>query len=84
MPAPKKRASRRATKKSAKKTVLRVVKGRVNLKVTGYSGTHTLGAAALLQFVPLNKIRAAAKKVLKSNGVKPIRKNQRRRRAAEK
>lgn len=82
MPAQKRRAPRRLAKKPAKKTVVKVVKGRVNLKVSGYAGTHTLGAAALLQFVPLNKIRAAAKKVLKSEGVKPIRKVARRRKAS--
>jgi len=70
-------------KKPVKKRDLHVNNGRVLLKISGYSEKHWLSAVALLQYMPRTKIRIAAKKVLKSKGIKPVRKNQRRRRSAQ-
>jgi len=67
----------RSSRKSGKKTSVRIVKGRVNLRVSGYTGIQRLGAGALLQYIPRNKIQAAAKKYLKKSGVKPKRKTRR-------
>ncbi len=54
------RAHRKRTK-SVKRTKVRVVKGRLSLKVAGYPGLHRFGASQLIQFVPLNTIKVAAK-----------------------
>jgi hypothetical protein len=45
---------------------VRIVKGRVVVKVGGYPGTHRFGAGQLIRFVPLNKIKQAAKRILGS------------------
>jgi hypothetical protein len=47
-----------------KRAKVRVVKGHLTLKVAGYPGLHRFGASQLIQFVPLNKIKVAAKKIL--------------------
>ncbi len=63
------RAYRKRTK-SAKRTKVRVVKGHLYLKVAGYPGVHRFGASQLIQFVPLNKIKVAAKEILLQSRVK--------------
>jgi hypothetical protein len=50
--------------RTVKRAKVRVVKGRLTLKVAGYPGLHRFGASQLIQFVPLNKIKVAAKKIL--------------------
>ena len=57
------RAHRKRTK-SVKRTKIRLVKGRLSLKIAGYPGLHLFGASQLIQFVPLNKIKVAAKNFL--------------------
>jgi len=74
-------SSHRQVKKPVKKRNLHVSNGRVHLKISGYSEKHWLSAVELLQYMPRTKIRVAAKKILKSKGIKP--KNQRRRRSAQ-
>jgi hypothetical protein len=67
---------------------VRIVKGRVVVKVGGYPGTHRFAAGQLIRFVPLNRIKLAAKRVLGSSSrfrrrrrkVKRLKKNRRRRR----
>jgi len=50
-------------------TRLRVVNGRVSLRVGGFPGVQQVGASQLVRFVPLAKLRAAARRVLGgSNG----------------
>jgi len=63
------RAHRKRTKR-VKRTKIRLVKGRLSLKVAGYPGVHRFGASQLIQFVPLNKIKVAAKKILSQSRVK--------------
>jgi hypothetical protein len=46
---------------------VRIVKGRVVVKVGGYPGTHRFGAGQLIRFVPLNRIKLAAKRILGSS-----------------
>ena len=55
---------RRRKAKTVKRAKVRVVKGHLTLKVAGYPGLHRFGASQLIQFVPLNKIKVAAKKIL--------------------
>ena len=58
-------------KKSTKRrpsTKVRVIKGRLNLRVAGYKGIQKLAPSSVIPYIPLTKLRAAAKKVLgKSN-----------------
>jgi hypothetical protein len=78
---PKKRRSKRLTNKKARtgvrrrrtgggarRTKIRVTKGRVAVRVAGFSGIQHLGASQLITHIPLSKIRAAAKKVLNKSG----------------
>ena len=81
------RRRRRSKRKSSRrrKTVrrglkgVRVTKGRINLKIAGYSGIQKLGASELIHYIPLSKLKAAAKRVLKRAGVKKTRQRRRRR-----
>jgi len=64
--------AQRKKARTVKRAKVRVVKGRLTLKVAGYPGLHRFGASQLIQFVPLNKIKVAAKKFLSQSrkGVK--------------
>ena len=68
---------RRRVKTSNK---VRVVAGRVRLRVKGYEGLQTLAPSSLIRFIAATKLRIAARKVLRSSGVQP----KRRRRASKK
>jgi hypothetical protein len=70
------RAHRKRTK-SVKRTKIRLVKGRLSLKIAGYLGLQRFGASQLIQFVPLNKIKVAAKKFLSQSRVKKSSKRKR-------
>ena len=60
------RPGRRRSVATARK--VRIVKGRVVLnKVSGHPGTHRFGAGQLIRFVPLNKVKLAAKRILGSS-----------------
>ena len=60
------RPGRRRSVATARK--VRIVKGRVVLnKVSGHPGTHRFGAGQLIRFVPLNKVKLAAKQILGSS-----------------
>jgi hypothetical protein len=56
--------AQRKKAKTVKRAKVRVIKGHLMLKVAGYPGLHRFGASQLIQFVPLNKIKVAAKKIL--------------------
>lgn len=66
---------RRRVKASNK---VRVVGGRVRIRVTGYQGLQSLAPSSLIRFIPATKLRLAAKKVLRSSGVKPARRRRKR------
>jgi hypothetical protein len=46
----------------------RLVKGRVNLRVAGYSGLQKIAPSQLIPYLPANKLRQAAKKALGASG----------------
>jgi hypothetical protein len=52
---------------------VRIVKGHVVVKVGGFPETHHFGAGQLICFVPLNKIKLAARQILGSLGCLPHR-----------
>lgn len=60
---------------------LRVVNGRVSFRLPGFSGVQRVGASQLVRFVPVTKLRQAAKRVLGKAGRKVRRKRKRGRRA---
>jgi hypothetical protein len=60
------RRQRAATTKRGGNKV-RIVRGRAVLKVGGYPGTHRIGTSQLIRFVPLNKVKLAAKRILASS-----------------
>ena len=65
---PRRKRSQVATSRRGGGNKVRIVKGRVVVKVGGYPGTHRFGAGQLIRFVPLNKIKLAAKRILGSSG----------------
>jgi hypothetical protein len=78
MPSVKRKRSKRAgrprtaSKKGRKHRVkgtkgVRVTKGRVSIRLPGH-GVTKLAASQLVRYVPLNKLKSAAKKVLRSLG----------------
>jgi len=61
-------------------TKVRLVKGKVALRIRGYPGVQRLGASQLVRFVPLNKLKVAAKRALGTSRVKGPNRRRRRRR----
>ena len=49
---------------------VRVIGGRVRLRVSGYSGVQALSPSHLVRYIAANKLKAAAKKVLNKLGKK--------------
>lgn len=76
-----KRSATSSSGSSSKKP--RLVKGRVNLRVAGYSGLQKIAPSQLIPFLPANKLRLAAKKALGKSG-KRKKKTVRRRRKGKK
>jgi hypothetical protein len=61
-------------RKTGGKGKLRVVKGKVNLRVAGYLGVQKLAPSKLIPYLPTTKLRQAAKRALVASGNKPSRK----------
>jgi hypothetical protein len=51
-----------------KRKGVKLNKGRLKIRVAGYQGVQSLTASELVRHIPLSKLRAAAKKVLKRSG----------------
>lgn len=50
---------------------IRIVGGRVKLRVAGFKGVQALSPSHLVRHIALGKLKAAAKKVLNTLGKKP-------------
>lgn len=75
----KRSSSRRGGRRSKTRvTKVRLINGKVVLRIQGYPGVQRVGASQLVRFVPLNKLKTAAKRALGASGVQ--RKKRRRRR----
>ena len=74
-------AGRGGGKRRPKKQTVRLTKGRLSLRVAGFQGTHRLAPSALVRYIPLNKLKLAAKKVLRASGV-PTRKGGRKKKSS--
>jgi hypothetical protein len=70
--------------RTSKRAKIRVVKRCLTLKAGGYPGLHRFGASQLIQFVLLNKIKLADKKILLQSGAAKRRAPKRRRTAKPK
>lgn len=75
MPRKSKRLSKKRSKKSRRTTKgfkgfkgVKIVHGKLALKVLGYQGVQKLSPSQLIRFIPLNKLKTAAKKVLHLTG----------------
>ena len=77
------RATRsRSASRSRKRNIrtsnkVRVIGGRVRLRVTGYQGLQSLAPSSLIRFIPTTKLRLAARRVLLSSGQRPVRRRKR-------
>ena len=54
--------------KQSKSKKIRLVKGKLQLRVQGYDGVQRIPSSHLIRFIPSAKLRLAAKKVLKLQG----------------
>lgn len=64
---PKKRRSKQRKKGSS----VKIVKGQISLRVPGYQGFQRLAVSLLLRFIPIKRLRQAAKSALKTSGQRP-------------
>ena len=53
---------------------VRLVGGKIRMRVTGYDGLQSLAPSALIRFIAATKLRLAARKVLRAAGQAPKRK----------
>lgn len=51
-------------------TSFRVINGKLNIKLKGYSGVQQIPTAALIPFISLDKLRQAATSVLVASGTR--------------
>jgi hypothetical protein len=65
----RRRAGKKSTTSSSSKKP-RVIKGRVTLRVAGYSGVQKIAPSALIPYLPATKLRQAAKRALGATGKK--------------
>ena len=80
---PRRRRSKRKTKKS-RKASFKVKHGRITLHIPGYQGVHTFTASDLIHKISHQKIKAAAKLILKKSKKKKFKKLRKRRRLKRK
>lgn len=64
MPGKKTKPKKPRKKLNSSSNKPRVVKGRVNLKVVGYPGVQKVPPSQLIPYLPITKLRQAAKKAL--------------------
>lgn len=64
MPAKKKKTRKSRKGSSGGSSKPRVIKGRVNIRVAGYPGVQKVAPSQLIPFLPVTKLKAAAKKAL--------------------
>lgn len=69
---------RKGRRTKTRVTKVRIINGKVALRIKGYPGVQRLGASQLVRFVPLNKLKTAAKRALGTSGVKRHKRRRRR------
>jgi hypothetical protein len=85
------RATRKLKKRGSRKKAhlkptrgVRFTKGKISLRIAGYSGLQKLGASELVRFIPLSKLKAAAKKVLRNSGTRKTKRRTKNKRTSRK
>jgi hypothetical protein len=85
MPAVTRRRSKSAgARRRRGSSKVRVVGGRVRLRVSGYSGVQALSPSHLVRYIAASKLKAAAKRVLNKLGKKSSGRRRRRGRGKKK
>ena len=84
MPAVTRRRSAGASQRRKGSAKVRIVGGRVKLRVAGFSGVQSLSPSHLVRHIASSKLKAAAKKVLNKLGKKSPKRRRRRRRRLRK
>lgn len=74
----RKRRGRKSSGKGDKRKGIRLNKGKIRIRLPGYEGLQFVTASELVRHIPLSKLKAAAKKVLRKAGVSKKRKGKRR------
>lgn len=69
MPKRRRQKQKKNTKRRQNKKKIAVTAGRFPIRVSGYPGIQHLSASAVIPYIPLTKLKLAAKKVLKRTGV---------------
>jgi len=69
---PKRKGGRTASTRKGKrgKTTVRLVKGRLAIRVAGFPGFQRLAPSQLVRYIPLGKLKQAAKRVLGASGIR--------------
>lgn len=62
-----------------KRKGVKLNKGRLKIRVAGYQGVQSLTASELVRFIPLSKLKAAAKKVLGGSKTRKTKRGKKRR-----
>jgi hypothetical protein len=58
------KGGRRRRRVGGGRSKVRIVRGKISIRVAGFPGYQRIGASQLVRFVPLAKLRVAAKRVL--------------------
>ena len=83
-PVTRSRAKSSGRRRKTGSSKVRVVKGRVRLRVAGYQGLQSLSPSQLVKFIAASKLRLAAKQVLKRTKRAAKKTGRRRRRGGRK
>jgi hypothetical protein len=69
---PKRKGGRTASTRKGKrgKATVRLVKGRLAIRVAGFPGFQRLAPSQLVRYIPLGKLKQAAKRVLGASGIR--------------
>jgi hypothetical protein len=70
-----KKKPRKGTKTRGSRGI-RIVKGQVAFRVPGYTGVQKFAATQLVKFVPIGKLKTAAKRILKTSKRRPANQQQ--------
>ena len=70
MPSKKKKSTQPKKSKGTSSAKPRVIKGRLNIRIAGYTGIQKVAPSQLIPFLPIAKVKQAAKRALSASGQK--------------
>lgn len=74
----RRRAGGAGKRRRSRTTRVRLIRGKLAIRLKGYPGLQHLGASQLVKFVPLNRLKVAARKALGGARAKPRRRTTKR------